>query len=147
MRGLLLFGSVVSLAAAGVAAQSGIAIERSVYLETARVQGAAAIRALEPAKELRKGDSVVLMLQWKAPGQSESFTVSSKVPRDLAFQRSGGHSPDVSIDGGRTWGQLDAAVVRGRNATPEDVTHLRWQVSVAEAATGRGVMSYSAIVR
>ncbi|GAA4037026.1 hypothetical protein [Parerythrobacter jejuensis] len=147
MRSLLFFGSLVSLAAGGVAAQSGIAIERSVYLQREEVRNGQTVRALEPASNLRKGDTVVLMLQWDAPGRDESFVVSSRVPRDLAFQRSGGHSPQVSIDGGRNWGALGTMVVGTRRASPEDVTHLRWKVSEADAAIGRGVMSYSAIVR
>ena len=147
MRNLLMFASLSLLAAGGVAAQSAIAIERSVYIERIAKKDGRSIRELEPANILRKGDSVVLMLEWNAPGRRDSFTVSSRVPRDLAFQRSGGHAPQVSIDGGRTWGTLDAMRIGTRRASPEDVTHLRWQVSDAQAALGRGMISYSAIVR
>ncbi|ABC63126.1 hypothetical protein [Erythrobacter litoralis] len=147
MRNLLLFGSLACLAAGGVAANSGVAIEKSVYVERADVRAGKPVRALEPAEEVRKGDTVVLMLEWNAPGRERSFTVSSRVPRDLAFQRSGGKAPQVSIDGGRNWGDLAELRIGARRASPEDVTHLRWQVSNAEAALGRGVLTYSAIVR
>lgn len=147
MRLLLIFVSFASLAAGAVAAQSGINIQRSVYLERSEREGDRVVRQLEPASELRKGDSVVLMLQWSAPRRSESFTVSSRIPRDLAFQRSGGHAPEFSIDGGRNWGQLEDLGIGARRASPEDVTHLRWRVSDADASLGRGILSYSAIVR
>ncbi len=143
----MLFMSIASLAAGAVAAQAGIEIERSVYIERAERDGNRIVRALEPAYELRRGDSVVLMLNWSAAGRSDSFTVSSRVPRDLAYQRSGGHEPEVSIDGGKSWGHLTKLRTGSRKASPEDVTHLRWQVSNAQAALGRGVFSYSAIVR
>ena len=147
MRNLMLFGSLASLAAAAVTAQSGVAIEKSVYIEREELRAGKPVRALEPAAEVRKGDTVVLMLEWHAPGRENSFTVSSRVPRDLAFQRSGGHAPQVSVDGGRSWGRLASMRIGSRRASPEDVTHLRWQVSDAQAAMGRGVISYSAIVR
>lgn len=148
MRNLfLLFGSLTCLAAGGVAAQSGIAIEKSAYIERAQFSAGKTVRALEPAQEVRKGDTLVLMLEWNAPGRKHSFAVSSRVPRDLAFQRSGGKAPQVSIDGGRNWGTLANLRIGSRRASPEDVTHLRWQVSDAEAALGSGVLSYSAIVR
>jgi len=144
---LLLFGSLALLAGGGAAAKSAIDIERSVFVERTERQSGKIVRELEPASTLRKGDSVVLMLEWTAPGRKDSFTVSSRVPRDLAFQRSGGHAPQVSVDSGKTWGALASMRVGGRRASPEDVTHLRWQVSNAEAALGRGILSYSAIVR
>lgn len=147
MRMLMMFASLSFLAAGGVAAQSAIEIERSVYIERTDRQDGRVVRELEPASTLRKGDSVVLMLEWTAPGRQNSFVVSSRVPRDLAFQRSGGHAPQVSVDGGRTWGDLSGLRIGSRRASPEDVTHLRWQVSDAQAALGRGIISYSAIVR
>ncbi|WP_379547075.1 hypothetical protein ACFCW2_13315 [Qipengyuania sp. DSG2-2] len=147
MRRLLLATTLAALTASAVAAQSGIAIERSVYLEQSQTVDGRQVRALQPATSLRKGDRVVLMLHWRAPGRGDDFVVSSQVPRDLAFRRSGGQDAKVSIDGGRTWGTLDRLRVGNRRATPEDVTHLRWHVSDAEAALGRGSVSFAAVVR
>lgn len=147
MRKLVLTAALAILATGAVAAQSAIDIQKSVYLERAEQQDGRVVRALEPATTLRKGDSVVLMLRWSAPGRNGSFTVASPVPRDLAFKRSGGRDAEVSIDGGASWGQLADMRVGPRRASPEDVTHLRWQVSRAEAMRGKGMLSYSAIVR
>ncbi len=147
MRKLVLTAAMAFLATAQLAAQSAIDIRKSVYLERAERQEGRFVRALEPATTLRRGDSVVLMLDWSAPGRSDSFTVSSPIPHDLAFRRSGGQAADVSIDGGRSWGRLGDLRVGTRHAAPEDVTHLRWQVTRDDALRGRGVLSFSAVVR
>jgi hypothetical protein len=145
--------SVLALAAAAmltggaVAAQQPVEISRAVYVERKmEAPGGRVQRALEPAAELRRGDQVVLTLEWSAPG-SDGFVVSSRVPRDLMFRRSGGAEAEVSIDGGRSFGSLETLRIGTRRATPEDVTHLRWRVSEEDAASGRGMLTYSAIVR
>jgi hypothetical protein len=53
----------------------------------------------------------------------------------------------VSVDGGKTWGKLGKLRIGSRLATPEDVTHVRWRISAAHAALGRGDIAYSGIVR
>ncbi len=139
--GLALSGSTPAIAG------QPIEISRSVYVERkVPTAGGHIARALEPADELRRGDQVVLMLEWSAPAR-DGFVVSSRVPRDLAFRRTGGVEAHVSIDGGRSFGTLESLRVGSRRATPEDVTHLRWQVSETAAASGRGMLTYSAIVR
>ena len=65
------------------------------------------------------------------------------MPRALSFQRAGSDAVEVSIDGGRTWGEIGLLTVGNRLASAEDVTHLR--IKVAGAPAGR--MTYSAIVR
>jgi hypothetical protein len=135
-------------AATSANARQAVQIEREVYVErtVARPDGRA-LRSLEPAGNLRRGDVVVLMLEWSASDRDNGFVVSSRVPRDLAFRRTGGAEAEVSIDGGRTWGMLDRLRISDRRATPEDVTHLRWQVARDDAAQGRGMLTYSALVR
>ena len=147
MRYPLLATALAFLATGAVAAQSSIDIRKSVYLERAERQDGRVIRALEPATTLRKGDSVVLMLSWSAPARDNRFTVTSPVPRDLTFRRSGGQAAEVSINGGATWGQLAELKVGSRRASPEDVSHVRWQISRADAQRGKGVLSFSAVVR
>lgn len=143
MRFGLVIGSTACLVASAAFAQSAIGITRSVYIERA-ADGA---RALEPADTLRKGDKVVLVMEWRASDARRAFTVSSAVPRDLAFQRAGSDAIEVSIDGGRTWGRLGDLREGERLASVEDVTHLRWRVPAAAVAQGKGLLSYSAIVR
>ncbi|OZA93829.1 MAG: hypothetical protein B7X57_03695 [Erythrobacter sp. 34-65-8] len=148
MKKILLTLAAASLAAGATAAQPGVEISRAVFIERkAAVAPGRMALSLEPATTLKRGDVVVLMLEWTAPGRPDAFVVSSRVPRDLAFRRSGGMNPQVSTDGGKSWGELGTLRIGQRKATPEDVTHLRWHVSDTEAALGRGTMTYSAIVR
>jgi hypothetical protein len=143
MRFGLVIGGSACLLASAAAAQGAIDINRSVYVE--RASGNA--RALEPASSLKPGDKVVLVMEWRAADARKGFTVQSAVPRDLAFQRAGSDSVEVSIDGGRSWGQLGAMRVGSRLASVEDVTNLRWRLPPAAAAQGRGMLTWSAIVR
>ena len=86
------------------------------------------------------------MADWKPP---KCFFGGFSTPgrATLAFRASGGDAPQVSVDGGRTWGTLETLRVDGRKATSADVTHVRWDVANPRAARGRGVLTYSAVVR
>jgi len=149
MRYLAFAGAGLALASGTAAiAQPGVEFSRAVFVERKLpATGGRVTRALEPAAQLRPGDQVVLMLEWSAPAGDDGFVVSSRVPRDLVFRRSGGVEAQVSIDQGRSFGPLESLRVGTRRATPEDVTHLRWRVSESDAAQGRGMLTYSAIVR
>jgi len=146
MRWGFLIGSAAFFAASIAAAQSMVEIDREVFVERSLERDGRTQRSLVPADTLESGDTVVLMLAWRTP-QDAPFTISSRVPRTLAFRASGGDTAQVSVDHGRSWGQLAQLRVRGRPATSADVTHVRWDVSNPLAARGRGVFTYSAVVR
>jgi hypothetical protein len=141
MAGILLAGPV--LAQAPVALTSRVFVERSL--------GGAL--TLEPAHQLVRGEKVVLLLAWTAPGKAgeRGFTLTSSVPETLHFHRAGDDSAQVSVDGGASWGRLgELRIVEGlstRMAAPQDVTHVRIRIPAAQAARGTGRVSYSAIVR
>lgn len=153
----LLTGSLACLVTGGLAAQSAIEISRAVYVERqSPASGGGTMRAIEPAFTLRKGDRVVLLVEWdtQSPGfaqSARSYTVASAVPRHLAFQGSSHDGYQVSPDGGRNWGALGRMRIADRDgsrlASPEDVTHLRWTIPASRLAAGRGRIAYSAIVR
>ena len=146
MRIGLLIGGAAMFAATVASAQSLVQIDREVFVERSLERDGRTQRLLEPADTLQSGDTVVLMLAWRSP-QDKPFTISSRVPRSLAFRASGGDQPEVSVDGGRNWGTLAELRVRGRPATSTDVTHVRWDVDNPRAARGRGVFTYSAVGR
>lgn len=138
--GLAAIACLAASMVAGTAhAETAIDIDRAVYVERAE----AGVRALEPASTLRKGDKVVLVVAWTAPRPGRRFTVQSAIPATLAFQRAGSDAAQVSIDGGRTWGELGSLRAGDRLASAEDVTHVRQQVS----GSRQGRMTFSAIVR
>ncbi len=146
MRIGFLIGSAALFVASVATAQSLVQIDREVFVERLHERDGKKQRSLAPAETLESGDTVVLMLAWKSP-QDKPFTISSRVPRALVFRDSGGETPQVSVDGGHSWGQLADLRVRGRAATSADVTHVRWDVANPRAAKGRGVFTYSAVVR
>ncbi len=83
-------------------------------------------------------------MKWQGSGSTQPFTLASRIPETLSYQRSGDDTVEVSIDGGRRWGRL-AELRRGKRAAlPEEVTHLRWRVAARDSS---GIRSFSAIVR
>ena len=151
--------TIIAIAAATAAmtpiaahASSPVQLASDVFVERfAPLPGGGMARTLERANRLHPGDHVVFVVNWKAAPRGD-FTVTNPMPRTVAFQSSADGAEDVSIDGGRSWGQLTDLRVREadgrvRQATPEDVTHLRWRVPGASAARGAGTMTYRGIVR
>lgn len=124
-----------------------IDLTRAVFIERAEpVPGGGTVRTIEPADDLRSGDRVVLMMEWQAASRTASgkgFTLSSAIPGDLYYRRGGGDT-QVSIDGGRNWGQLGGLRHGSRLAMAQDVTHLRWRIAPGRDA---GRVSFSAVVR
>ena len=130
-----------------------VSVANSVYVEREVAVGKGkSARVLEPASALRRGDRLVYIVSWRAPkAKSERLTITNPLPRTIAYERSAGGDEDVSVDGGRSWGKLDALRVKDgsvwRYATPQDVTHIRWQVPPQLALAGSGRLTWSGIVR
>ena len=104
-------------------------VDSRIYLENR--QGSE--RTVSQARELRRGDRVVAVLDWTAlPVRNELMTAA--VPAHLSFLEASLDDVELSRDGGRSWQPADANA-RGR------VTHLRWRTG------GTRRLAYSAIVR
>jgi hypothetical protein len=121
-----------------------VALDSAVFVERIRP---GAVRLLEPARQLKRGDRLVYVVSWQRFGGDGGFTVTNPLPRSVSYQRSAAGDEQVSVDGGKRWGKLEGLRIGARTATPEDVTHLRWRVAPNEAAKGAGRITYSAIVR
>tara|TARA_R110002072_G_scaffold86774_19_gene195919 strand:- start:3564 stop:3986 length:423 start_codon:yes stop_codon:yes gene_type:complete len=140
MRSILLIASILFLGTAATATGSALSIQRSVFVETEHGDGI----ALEPANTLSRGDRVVLVMQWQGQKAARPFTLASRIPETLSYQRSGDDAVEVSVDGGRRWGHLSQLRRGQRAAQPEEVTNLRWRVGAGDTS---GMRSFSAIVR
>jgi len=106
-----------------------------------------ASRRLEVASTFGKGERVVTVLRWQRRHGSGGFVITNPLPRAIAFQSSSTGNDSVSIDGGRSWGQLGQLRIGNRLASPEDVTHVRWRIPPRLASLGKGQIAYSGIVR
>lgn len=104
-------------------------------------------RQLEPAKTLARGDRVVTILRWYRLGGDGGFVITNPLPRTISYQQSSRANEEVSVDSGKSWGQLGTLKVGNRMATPEDVTHVRWRISPRLSMRGKGQIAYSGIVR
>jgi hypothetical protein len=143
-RGILALCALTQ--AAPALAAERVALSHDVFVERAGEDG----RVLEPARNLHRGERVVYVVSWRAAA-GERFTITNPLPRTVAYQGSADGAEQVSVDGGATWGKLAELRVRDgagwRDATPEDVTHLRWQVPRALALAGSGSLTWCACVR
>lgn len=130
-----------------------VTVANTVYVEReVTVSNGSSAKVLEPARSLRRGDRLVYVVSWRAPqSRAEHLTITNPLPRTIAYERSAGGDEDVSVDGGRSWGKLEALRVRDssvwRYATPQDVTHIRWNVPPQLALAGSGRLTWSGIVR
>ncbi len=145
LRNSALLASCLALAAPIAAkANPAVALDSAVFIEKTSPRSG---RMLEPAARFSRGDRLVYVVSWYRMGGQGGFTVTNPLPRSVYYQGSANGDEEVSIDGGKTWGKLDALRVGSRMASPEDVTHVRWRVAPAIAAQGQGRIAYSAIVR
>ena len=149
MRTTIMIGLLMGLASSPLAAQNSIELSRAVFVE--RLSEDNLSKVIEPASQLQRGETVLLVVEWQNPPSGGSFEVSSQIPAELQYRGSSDDRQVVSIDGGRSWGRIGALRISDaygqRFATVEDVTHLRWLISSRNAAYGRGQITYSAIVR
>lgn len=126
-------------------AAPNIATDSAVFIENRQDD---AMRSLEQADELARGDRVVTILRWyRLGGGDRGFTITNPLPRTIAYQQSSRSDELVSVDGGKTWGRLGELRVGSRLAIPEDVTHVRWRISPRLAALGSGKIAYRGVVR
>ncbi|GAA4643946.1 hypothetical protein GCM10023115_19060 [Pontixanthobacter gangjinensis] len=139
-------GLIACALATAAHGQMTLQSSRAVYVERDAPNQTGKI--IEPASTLMRGDTVILMVEWQAGAQTRDLTISSAVPKQLAFQQSSVDAYAVSVDGGRNWGKIGTLRITDRYgervASVEDVTHLRWRINATRA---KGNITYSAIVR
>jgi hypothetical protein len=125
-------------------ASPAVTLDSAVYVERAQTGD---VRTLEPASQLTRGDRIITVVTWYLKHGAGGFSVTNPLPRGIYYQGSADGDEQVSVDGGRSWGQLALLRVGNRFATPEDVTHVRWHVPASRAVEGKGNIAYSGIVR
>lgn len=128
-------------------ANPSVTLDSALYVEKTRMDNSRPTRSLEQARHFAPGDRVVTVVTWYRLGGNGGFTVTNPLPRSLSYQGSASDDEEVSIDGGRNWGRLGDLRIGARQATPQDITHVRWHIPANRAAAGQGRITYSGIIR
>ncbi len=153
IRALLAFFLIASPVAA--LAANDVSVVSETFVEKTIVQpGAKPKVVLVKQKSAPPGAKLVFTHSYRNGGKAPAvgFTMTNPIPSGVDYLGSDDASASVSVDGGKTFGPLALAKVRGANgalraATPEDVTHVRWALKTAIPAGGAGKFSYRGVVK
>jgi uncharacterized repeat protein (TIGR01451 family) len=134
-------------------AASPVTLKGDVMLEkTVTENGVSTVQLSEP-KVVIPGDRLLFTTRYHNEGAQPvtNFVVTNPLPSAVALAADGATGNEVSVDGGKTWGELASLKVAGsegapRAATAADVTHIRWTIAkIAPGASGE--VQYHGIVR
>ena len=99
------------------------------------------------------GDRLLFQTNYRNSGAkaADHFVVTNPVPANVAYAGESTAGAEMSVDGGKTYGQLTALRVKtpdgqSRPARPEDVTNLRWTLATIAPGTA-GTLKYRGMVR
>ena len=108
---------------------------------------------LQEPKVVVPGDRVVYVLSYHntSAQPATNFTITDPVPGPILFDGTPDSTALVSVDGGKTWGDLATLKVTKngllRGARPSDVTDVRWALKSAIPAGAIGKLSFRGTVR
>lgn len=136
-------------------AQSAVSLNSDVLVERSQraPDGTTHVVLEEPAAVV-PGDSLVFVLNYQNNGRqpATNFVVTNPLPAAVRYNGTADRAATVSVDQGRTWGQLSALRVRdadgtSRDARAEDVTHVRWAFAQPIPAGETGRLMFRGVVR
>jgi uncharacterized repeat protein (TIGR01451 family) len=141
------------LPAAAVAAES-VKLDSQIFVEKTVTDPDGKTRQVrEPTKVVTPGDRLVFVIGYKNAGAAAAtdFVITNPLPAAVAYAGAGENEPQVSVDGGTSWGALASLTVKQENgterpATATDVTHVRWTFATIPAG-GTGSVSFNAVVK
>lgn len=151
--------SVMMVAAMLVAgpALAQVSLDNKVMKESAvRGQNGAVSTTVVPAKNITPGNVAVYVMTYKNGTRApvSNLVINNKVPSSVRYMgpAAGTPAPLVSIDGGKTYGQLTGLTLRtpqgiARAAQFSDVTDVRWTIQGPVAPGSSGSVSYRARVQ
>lgn len=115
------------------------------------------VKKILPMTKAAPGSEVIYVMNYHNKGtkQADGVALTNPVPKELVYvngsQQGEGARFALSVDGGKTFGALEALTVPGddgkpRPATVADVTTLRWTVAAMKPGA-KGKVSYRALVK
>ena len=146
--------SVLAMAAAPAAANP-VALSNTVFVErvSTDAQGNRKV-VLEEPKVVTPGDRLVFVLNYRnaSAKPAEKFIVTNPMPAAVQFAEQGDGAAQLSVDGGRNWGNLALLRVANadgsqRPARADDVTHIRWAFNQPIPAGASGKLMFRGVVK
>lgn len=154
-----LMTAFVALALPAAALAEGIELKTEAFQDVlVKDKKGKSEKKRQPVTNAVPGGEVIYILTYRNTGKkpASGVVINDDVPASLAYvpgsAGGAGTRPEVSVDGGKTWGALDKLSVKAadgssRAARGEDVTHVRWTVNGAVGVGREGSVTYRATVR
>jgi uncharacterized repeat protein (TIGR01451 family) len=163
---VVLSGALIAMFAIGVSAPAMAAPEpggvelRIEQLEEVVVKdkNGKEEKKLQPLTRAAPGTQVVYVMNYRNKGTkpADGVVLTNPVPKELVYvpgtSQGAGTRFDLSVDGGKTFGALEALKVAGedgkpRPATAADVTTLRWAITAPLKPGAEGKVTYRALLK
>lgn len=136
-----------------VSAQSPVQLQSKVLIEKTVMVGNREQTQVSNPDVVVPGDRLIFETAFRNSGARpvDNFVVTNPLPSGVAYAGQSSTGAELSVDGGRSWGQLPALKLRAadgslRPARAADVTHLRWKLArIAPGAAG--ALRYRGVVR
>lgn len=136
-----------------VAQGNAVSLIGDVKLEKTVTENGMAKVVLSDPKVVVPGDKLLFSTVYRNNSAQPvtNFVVTNPLPSAVSLTSESAAMLEVSVDGGKSWGQLATLMVADgkggqRAATATDATHVRWTIP-AIAPGGTGTVEYHAIVR
>lgn len=153
-KSLFVFLSVLLAVPAAAAAQSNVSLESEIMIERVVVEDGKREVKVEVPKVVVPGDRLVFVISYQNQGAAPAtdFVVTNPLPPSVTFEAAEGDEAVVSVDGGKSYGQLAALKVKqpdgtDRDALPADVTHIRWAFARPIPAGAAGTLRFKGVVK
>lgn len=153
----LLLASLLLLPSTAALAALELSTEAFRDVEVVRKDGKKEVKR-ESVKKVVPGQEVIYVITYRNTGKEPAagVVINNPVPAEMAYQSGSaqglGSRVDVSVDGGKTFGALEALKVTGKDGKPRaaeaaDVTGLRWTLLAPVKASAGGLVTYRARLR
>jgi uncharacterized repeat protein (TIGR01451 family) len=149
-----LLGLLALLTPALAMAADQVTLDSQIFVERTVTDADGTTRTVrEPTKVVTPGDRLVFVIAYKNAGSAAAsdFVITNPLPSAVAYAGTEGNEPELSVDGGTSWGALAVLKVAQENGTeraasPADVTHVRWTFATIPAGSG-GSVSFRGVVK
>lgn len=155
IRGLFFWLALIATVPTTANAAGSVALRSSVFVERIATAPDGKTKVeLRAAETVSPGDRLVFILTYSnETGRAvPDVIITNPVPAPVAFDSAAASAAEVSVDGGRAWGQIGNLRLADRtgqlrSAVPSDVTHIRWVIGKAVNPGASGRLSFRGTVK